>query len=76
MRRSWSAPANGKSSRCVTPSTTGSTSLKTPLTPLMSAFYDTSAVLNALRDFQSMDGISQQIMERVLTHNAKELYGL
>jgi predicted TIM-barrel fold metal-dependent hydrolase len=37
---------------------------------------DTSAVLNALRDFQSMDGISQQIMERVLTHNAKELYGL
>ena len=37
---------------------------------------DTSAVLNALRDFQSMDGISQQIKERVLTHNAKELYGL
>ena len=37
---------------------------------------DTSAVVSALRDFQSMEGISQQIKERVLTHNAKELYGL
>ena len=36
MRRSSSAAANGRSSRCVMPNTTGSTSLKTPRTPPMS----------------------------------------
>ena len=37
---------------------------------------DTSAVVSALKDFQSMEGISQRIKERVLTHNAKALYAL
>jgi len=37
---------------------------------------DSSAALNALRDFQSIEGISQEIKERILTHNAKELYAL
>jgi uncharacterized protein len=37
---------------------------------------DSSAALNALRDFQRLKGISQETKERILTHNAKELYAL
>jgi predicted TIM-barrel fold metal-dependent hydrolase len=37
---------------------------------------DPSSAVSALREFQSMEGISQEIKERILTHNPKELYAL
>ena len=37
---------------------------------------DPSSAVSALREFQSMEGISQETKERILTHNPKEFYAL
>ena len=37
---------------------------------------DPSSAVSALREFQSMEGISKETKERILTHNPKELYAL